>query len=57
MSNIRRIEAILQPIVGAGNVHAQVSADIDFSVVENTDEKYRPNSEPGSAAIDRKSVV
>jgi flagellar M-ring protein FliF len=48
---IRRIEAILQPIVGAGNVHAQVAADIDFSVVENTDEKYRPNQEPGSAAI------
>ena len=48
---IRRIEAILQPIVGAGNVHAQVAADIDFSIVENTDEKYRPNQEPGSAAI------
>ncbi|MFZ4478462.1 MAG: flagellar basal-body MS-ring/collar protein FliF, partial [Rhodoferax sp.] len=48
---IRRIEAILQPIVGAGNIHAQVSADIDFSVVENTDEKYRPNNDPASAAI------
>lgn len=48
---IRRIEAILQPILGAGNVHAQVAADIDFSVVENTDEKYRPNQEPGTAAI------
>ncbi|MDP2451538.1 flagellar basal-body MS-ring/collar protein FliF [Polaromonas sp.] len=48
---IRRIEAILQPIVGANNVHAQVAADIDFSVVENTDEKYRPNQDPGSAAV------
>ena len=48
---IRRIEAILQSIVGAGNVHAQVSAEIDFSIVENTDEKYRPNQEPGSSAI------
>lgn len=48
---IRRIEAILQPIVGSGNVHAQVAADIDFSIVENTDEKYRPNQEPGSAAV------
>ena len=53
---IRRIEAILQPIVGNNNVHAQVSADIDFSVVENTDEKYRPNSEPGSAAIRSQQV-
>lgn len=48
---IRRIEAILQPIVGSGNVHAQVAADIDFSIVENTDEKYRPNQETGSAAV------
>ena len=48
---IRRIEAILQPIVGVSNVRAQVAADIDFSVVEHTDEKYRPNQEPGSAAI------
>ena len=48
---IRRIETILQPIVGANNVHAQVAADIDFSVVENTDEKYRPNQDPGSAAV------
>jgi len=48
---IRRIEAILQPIVGANNVRAQVAADIDFSVVEHTDEKFRPNQEPGSAAV------
>ena len=48
---IRRIEAILQPIMGTSNVRAQVTADIDFSVVENTDEKYHPNQEPGSAAI------
>lgn len=47
----RRIEAILQPIFGEGNVRAQVAAEIDFSVVENTDEKYRPNQEPGSAAV------
>jgi len=48
---IRRIEAILQPIVGSANVHAQVAADIDFSTVENTDEKYRPNQDAGSAAV------
>ena len=47
----RRIEAILQPILGTSNVRAQVAADIDFSVVENTDEKYRPNQEPGTAAV------
>lgn len=48
---IRRIEAILQPIVGANNVRAQVAADVDFSVVEHTDEKYQPNQNPSSAAI------
>jgi len=48
---IRRIEAILQPLMGTANVHAQVAAEIDFSVVENTDEKYHPNQTPGSAAI------
>jgi flagellar M-ring protein FliF len=37
--------------MGATNVHAQVAAEIDFSVIENTDEKYRPNQTPGSAAI------
>ena len=39
----RRIEAILAPIYGAGNVHAQVSADIDFAQSEQTSETYRPN--------------
>lgn len=50
-NTIRRIEAILQPIVGAANVRAQVTADIDFSTQERTDEKYRPNQEPGSGAM------
>lgn len=50
-SYIRRIEAILQPMLGAANVRAQVTADVDFSVVEKTDETYRPNQEPGGAAI------
>jgi len=50
-SYVRRIEAILQPIMGAGNVRAQVAADVDFSVVEHTDEKYAPNQEAGKAAV------
>lgn len=48
---IRRIEAILQPIVGTANVRAQVAADIDFTVVEHTDEKYKPNQDPTQSAI------
>ncbi len=38
-----RIEAILAPIYGPGNAHAQVSADIDFSQMEQTAETYAPN--------------
>lgn len=47
----QRIEAILNPIVGNGNVHAQVTAQIDFNSREQTDEKYQPNSDPSKQAI------
>ncbi|WMY76006.1 flagellar basal-body MS-ring/collar protein FliF [Buttiauxella selenatireducens] len=47
----RRIEAILGPIVGSSNVHAQVTAQIDFSNKEQTQEQYRPNSDPSQAAV------
>ncbi|AOZ02408.1 flagellar M-ring protein FliF [Cupriavidus sp. USMAHM13] len=47
----QRIEAILSPIVGQGNVHAQVTADVDFSIVEHTDESYKPNQDPANAAV------
>lgn len=47
----RRIEAILAPIVGLGNVHAQVTAQIDFASREQTDEQYQPNQTPNQAAV------
>ncbi|EOY5420408.1 flagellar basal-body MS-ring/collar protein FliF [Cronobacter dublinensis] len=47
----RRIESILAPIVGSGNVHAQVTAQIDFSNKEQTEEQYRPNSDPSQVAV------
>ncbi|MDZ7654090.1 MAG: flagellar basal-body MS-ring/collar protein FliF [Burkholderiaceae bacterium] len=40
---IKRIEDILEPIMGRGNVRAQVTADVDFSQVENMAETYAPN--------------
>jgi flagellar M-ring protein FliF len=40
---IRRIEDILTPIVGAGAVKAQVNADIDFTVTEQTQETFAPD--------------
>ncbi|QHM75102.1 Flagellar M-ring protein [Mixta theicola] len=47
----QRIEAILAPIVGSGNVHAQVTAQLDFDAREQTEEQYKPNSDPANAAI------
>ncbi|PNS10615.1 flagellar M-ring protein FliF [Mixta theicola] len=47
----QRIEAILGPIVGSGNVHAQVTAQIDFDAREQTEEQYKPNTDPANAAI------
>lgn len=47
----RRIESILVPIVGSGNVHAQVTAQIDFASKEQTEEQYRPNGTPEQSAV------
>jgi flagellar M-ring protein FliF len=40
----RQIEALLTPIVGANQVRAQVSANIDFSRQEGTSETYGPKT-------------
>ncbi|MDH1522875.1 MULTISPECIES: flagellar basal-body MS-ring/collar protein FliF [Achromobacter] len=48
---VERILTILNPLVGPGNVHAQATADVDFSRREETSEVYRPNQEPGQAAV------
>ena len=49
--SVQRILTLLNPILGAGNVRAQVTADVDFSRREQTSEVYRPNQRPGEAAI------
>jgi len=50
-SYVRRIEDIISPIVGAGNIRAQVNADLDFSYTEQTAETYRPNPTPDQSSI------
>ncbi|GAA0477924.1 MULTISPECIES: flagellar basal-body MS-ring/collar protein FliF [Tatumella] len=47
----QRIEDILGPVVGRGNVRAQVTAEINFDKQEQTDEHYTPNNKPDSQAI------
>ncbi|MES2037575.1 MAG: flagellar basal-body MS-ring/collar protein FliF [Pseudomonadota bacterium] len=48
---IKRIESIISPIVGANNVRAEATADIDFSRTEQAAETYKPNSPPEASAI------
>jgi len=45
----KRINDILEPVVGSGNMRAQVTADVDFDQQEQTAETYRPNPAPEQA--------
>lgn len=47
----QRIETLLLPVVGAGNVRAQVAAEIDFTETEQADEIYKPNQKTEEAAV------
>lgn len=50
-SIIKRVESIITPIVGAKNVRAEASAEIDFSSVEQAAETYKPNQKPDDLTI------
>ena len=47
----QRILDLLEPLVGRQNVRAQVTADVDFSVTDQTSEQFRPNQAPNEAAV------
>lgn len=53
----RRILEILEPVVGKGNVNAQVTAEVDFSKTDSTVEQHRPNQEPGASAVRSQQVL
>lgn len=53
----RRILDMIEPLVGVGNVKAQVSAEIDFSQVESTSEQHRPNQSPEAGAVRSQQIV
>ena len=40
---VARIERMLNPIVGMGNVRAEVSAEVDFTQTESTQESFNPD--------------
>jgi len=48
---IQRIEDIVTPLVGENNVHAQVTANIDFSRTEQTAETFKPNQNPADGTV------
>ena len=52
----RRILDMLEPVVGANNVRAQVTAEVDFSQTESTSESHKPNQAPEVAAIRSQQV-
>ena len=47
----QRIQHILAPLVGEGNVRAQVTAQIDFIQKEQTQEQYQPNTDQQKMAV------
>jgi flagellar M-ring protein FliF len=40
---LQRVNNILGPVIGQGRFKAEVSADVDFTAVEKTDEQYNPD--------------
>lgn len=40
---LRRVNNILEPVVGTDRFKAEVSTDVDFTSVEQTDEQYNPD--------------
>jgi flagellar M-ring protein FliF len=48
---VRRVESIIAPMVGAKNVHAEASAEVDFSTQEQAAETYRPNQAPDAMSV------
>ncbi len=47
----QRIRDILEPVVGADNLRAQVTAEVDFSQIESTAEEFRPNQGEAPATV------
>lgn len=47
----KRVEEILLPVTGDGNVRVKASAELDFSQQEQTAETFRPNADPAQATI------
>ena len=52
----KQLESVLAPTLGANNVRATVTADIDFTQVEQVDEDYKLNPPPETAIRSQQST-
>ena len=50
-SYLKRVQEILEPLVGRDNLRATVTAELDFTQSEATQEQYRPNQGDQPAAV------
>ncbi len=50
-SYVKRVMDIIEPVLGRDNVRANVTAEIDFSQTEATDELFKPNQGNAPAAV------
>lgn len=46
---VKRVETILEPLLGKGNFRTQVTAEVDFNQVDQVEESYLPNPAPDTA--------
>lgn len=53
----KRIMDIVAPLVGLNNVHAEVTANIDFTQTEQTAETFKPNQPPNQATLRSQQTV
>ena len=53
----KRVMDILEPLLGRNNVRAQVTADVDFSVQEQTSETHAPNQGGAPSAVRSQQTV
>lgn len=50
-NTVKKVQKVIQNIVGIGNVSVEVSADINFDRTKTTTEKYIPSSDNGGVPV------
>ncbi len=53
----QRILDLLEPIIGRENVRAQVTADMDYSLTEQTSEQHRPNQNGEPSTVRSQQLI